>query len=433
MRLEQSMGMSQNQEMSQTMSLEQCLEMKQEMLVNMVTEAEGIRDEVLGKPEDLFKHVVLHVMKTIEDDQLRTGFEQIFDDNLIQSMFRQVAKLANPNREVIRAIIVDYLHSSHQGVFDLIIGDESGGQTQKFNIPAKALREALYEKDTINTEIKGLEEIIDTEKQSLAGTSSANIDRLTHEITELNAALHIAEGFQQYAQVLEKSIGYVITQKKGDALPEVKEFARELFIVRRFSYVLSERTQQRFATRFIQISPSSESKEYKTAFMNTIAEYVLVAMGIIDPGIFSLRSTTIEEDEYKALRTNFTELGMNLDEILKHYNLKPQGTIFWNRWNTLDIPPGRITDNLVRDFITETVRKNETEILQITNFDHFFQSVKDIVVMDGAKRRDERQETMISLREKLVELFQDKTFKEEIVKFIKEKWYPKLMLFYNQK
>ena len=260
---------------------------------------------------------------------------------------------------------------------------------------------------------------------------SAIADTPRH-IGEYREALTAADAFQDYAKMLEISMGYILSVKhdKNSKLPEVQDFLRETVVLEKLKHTLSERIQKRFASRFSKITKNENEVSLRNAFMNTISEYVLTSMGVIDPEIFALKKADIDEKGVDELRQEFASDGLNLDKILKHYSLSPAGTIFWNHWNTLEQIPGRITDDSIRLFITETVRADEKGLLEVLNFPVFFKEIKGIVGECGNKV-EERKDLVINLRKELTDLFSKESVRESLVKMIKEQWYPKLITFYE--
>lgn len=425
MRLEQRLG--QSLEIKQTMTQEQRLEMKQEMVLTMANGLEDMRNGVVGKPEELLGKVIGDVLKDIRDPKLRQGLERTFEDEvLLKKMTAHAAKLSLRNEATIRELVAGYIYESMQGNFEVgTVSAQGELDSKKIGIPSGVFAEALINQEGLEEEVKKLTELL----RSGVGVTEAT----SGHISEAKNALRAAEPFRDYAKMLESGMDFILSTKQGkdSKLPKVQDFLRELVIIKKLDYLLAERTQKRFATRAMKISSKDTEESYKNAFMNTASEFVLTSMGVIDPGVFRLNKAELDEEAMDNIRKEMASDGLDLDKILKHYALSSEGTIFWNRWSTLEQRPGKITDNRIREFVTQTVRADEGELLQILNYPEFFETVKELVTNAG-RRVEERKDLEVELGRLLGDLFENKEVRERLRTLIKERWYPKITTFYRE-
>jgi len=87
---------------------------------------------------------------------------------------------------------------------------------------------------------------------------------------------------------------------------------------------ISEKILKRFYDRFKNVRRTSGTTGYDSAMLNTIAEIVLVSMGIIDQQLFSLQSFNQDRDYYESLRDDFEKNDLDLDKNFASLRLKSQ-------------------------------------------------------------------------------------------------------------
>ena len=141
----------------------------------------------------------------------------------------------------------------------------------------------------------------------------------------------------------------------------------------------------------------------------------------------------IEENKEK-LKTIARQknIEVDLDKLLDYYDLQGSGTIFWNRWAVKGQKLGFITDELVRDFITQTVRADGEEILTAVDFDNFFAHAKLLITEGQKKSKEERESLSNEIAELLVKTLDKTEVNKTLIELIKNKWYNKLDIFYKK-
>ena len=89
-----------------------------------------------------------------------------------------------------------------------------------------------------------------------------------------------------------------------------------------------------------------------------------------------------------------------------------------------------LTDNLIRDFITRTVRKSRDEILECIDFESVFEDI--VTLMEQAREAGfDKEEKKDLPRQKCIEIFINENFSEFLIRKIKNEWNDELAIFYE--
>lgn len=353
----------------------------------------------------------------------------MFDEKLlIKEIAKQKNDLFTLNETKLLNLVGEFLYNLNDGNFEIISNNKTSSENTDADTEVVSLDKGLFKKALLNkTDLE--KETTELEKIYVNGKDKPEFKGLLDEILRNRKALSLVESNTDQIKTIKNSCLYLFGIKNQEGLPVVHDFIKESAVLDKLDFYLSERIQNRFYSRFKQITKGQKSDIYKTAFLNTVGEYVLVSMGIISPELFSLKKGYFGDDQYNDLKTKLTEDGIDIERLFSYYSLKGPGTIFVNRWNTVEAEPGRITDEKIREFITETVRKNEDAVLEIFNYENFFEEAKDISI--AAKNIEERKDMEIKLKELLQKRFEKKEAKDKLIELIKNKWYPKLNIFYK--
>ena len=425
--------MEQTLKIEQKLSPEQRLEAKQSLSLKMSQDLSEIMNKTYGNKEDILKKVIDDSIENITDDQLKQGLSLMFNDTkLVNEIVEHRGNLMMLNKENLLDLTGDYLYNSNEGVFETgseekDIKQNDGTFQEKQTVLDKlnkgTFNEALLRGERLKKETEKLEEIYKQYKDD------SSYKHLPLEILENKKALNLIENSISQIETIKNACFYVLTLKNKDG-SSAHDLVKEMVILDKLMMTLSERIQKRFSARFSSITEKSKSDNNKVAFLNTVGEYVLVAMGIISPELFDLRKGYLEEEEYKDLKQKLLKDDVDIDKIFSYYKLSGPGTIFVNRWKTIGIKPCKITDEKIREFITETAGKDGDEILKAIGFDDFFEEIKRINI--DAKTVEERKDMQIELRKVLQNKFEEEKTKEVLLRLIKEKWYSKLDMFYKE-
>ena len=216
----------------------------------------------------------------------------------------------------------------------------------------------------------------------------------------------------------------------------LRHFFRDLTVLRRCRPVLSERIQNRYLDRAIQITPRTTPEDFENALLNTIAEYVLASLGVVDPNLFELSGGHFSHQDQAELAADLQRTGIitgDIRNLFAEYKRRPEKTLFWNRWKTLHKQPSTATDLKVRDFITRTVRAQREEILAAIGYhDTFFREAQTIATTKGKSKTETREILKDELRTQLIEAMTHSDLLATLLRLARDEWYAELDVFYDR-
>lgn len=403
------MKMGMGMELKPMMIQESRIEIKQSLDLKMSQDILDMGNQVYGKREDNLKSVIGNAIEKIPDEQIRKGMTFMFsEENLIKEIVNNRSNLVLPTNKSALGTIGDYVYNTNK---------------EDFKIAKADFYDALLKAEWVREENARLLDIYNSRKDDPA------YKNIPQKILENEKALNFVESNRGQIETMKNALTYLLTLKNESGLPVVHDFIKEMAVLDKLNPVLSERIQKRFSARFSNIREKTKIDDYKIAFLNTIGEYTLAIMGIISPDLFDLKKGYLDKEEYEDLNEEMNNIGIDLKKMSSYYSLNGPGTIFVNRWKTIDIKPDRITDEKIRDFITKTVRADKDEIFAGLKFEDFFEEIKNAVL--SSKTTEERQNMLIDLRRILQDKLSKKETKNFLVNLIKEKWYSKLDIFYK--
>ncbi|MFZ2882166.1 MAG: hypothetical protein WA019_03770 [Candidatus Moraniibacteriota bacterium] len=417
--------MEQQLRMNQSLEIKIKMELAQALALNLEDAQAGI----FGSPEEILQGVLSANLELVSNESLREGLKAfILDPMFCQQMVKNKMIMAAPTENSVKMMIVDYLHDVFRGEFNVGEENEKGKMVIKdvLKFDKRFFIDANLDPQKQQEEIIKLEEIA----RSL-GSKGQDPDGVIRQIKQIRSALKASTASKDQRELLEKGVMFLLSLRNGEGELELRDFFRELMIFGKLNVVISERMQKRFAASFSNINKDSNPEQFETAFINTIGEYSLISMGIITPEIFGLQKAELKDKLYENLKDGFFDKKKDLDEILKKFQLKTEGTIFWNRWKTIGIKPRAITDELVRSFITKTVRNDKDKLLEIYDYQDFFEEAKRIV-LESKRSKNAKMSYKFELRKLLVEKLSDANSFNQLVVLAKKQWYQKLDMFYSQ-
>lgn len=379
-----------------------------------------IRSEAGSDSDPALENVLNEAIAGFNNPQLQEAVQLIFQDPIARQAILQNAHLlikAIPEYNKIAAEIVFKKNCGESGE-EVTLVDEDGVEDTVKLIRARFI-EAVFTPEKASKQINELEDIIRTQEDSTAA------QRLRREIVDAGKVAEASrEAIMQFGQLLQLTY-----QQEQDGSSILRSFLQDLILLHRLDFVVTDRLANRFANSFLIINRTGNvASRLKSAMLNYVGEYVLICMGIIDPNIFTLHKSEIKYNQ--LLKSDLTEVGVDLEELLARYKLQGAGTLFWNRYFVTGQRPTAVTDNLIRDFITRTVRESGDEILECIGFDDKLQKI--ISSMEEAREeRLGKEDKKNLLRQKCVEIFIDEEFVKFLTKKIKDEWKDKLSIFYS--
>lgn len=87
--------------------------------------------------------------------------------------------------------------------------------------------------------------------------------------------------------------------------------------------------------------------------------------------------------------------------------------------------PSRVTDERIRDFLTQTVRENQKDIFDSIHYEALIEHIHKI----NSTANEEDTEGLFG--ELFVDTFSSEEFMDTLKKLLKDKWYKKLEIFYQ--
>lgn len=398
----------------------QRLELRQELAEQIGLSIENVRDQTDDAPLILLREVISKIIESIEEPRIREGMSALLSDpNLEKQFLAKSASLALPTKEKIRAFVAEYIFDSHRGHFLI---ERSAPESEK---PAKEEVDiflgdfvmALSKPERLKNEIEDLHNILELK------TKSGEIGGEIRRIREAQNTLNVADSLATQVATLNHAITLALVKAGPDNNPMLSGFLRDLEILHRLNPLLSERIQKRFVARFTA-TRGITAQRFESAFLNTIGEYVLVSMGVLSQDLFALQKGERNAEEYLKTKSVLKEAGIDADQLLKHYQLTGAGTFFWHRWHTIGQPLTPVTDDAIREFITQTVRADAEVVLAKLNYSLFFENAQT-----AARDTQTKEEREDKLREVLAESFASQEFQSALIKLIRLNWYKKLDIF----
>jgi len=432
------MGLSMNQTIDQRtmqkMSMEQHLGLR-------IHELEGIFFESVGDPKDILRDVVRYAAQAIPGGELRDLVVQICTDDIFLNKLLQFDDKAEMllNKSIAEKFVISYIWHGYEGKFEI----EEDGKVRIIEVDIIDLEKAYFDKDysliiaeqecgcnKLYDDVNKMRQYLNVNRESL---SKEKVAKLNDEI-ELNAslllelkkeffahsrALKIAGNLRDSIESVSQILQYIISLNK-DGIRPVKSFLEDYNLIQGYRFFVSDRMERRFAHRFSQITKRSKAVDFESAFLNSIGEYLLVGIGVIDSEIFQLGKLDVD-----LLVGRAGAIGSEIKKKMGRVNLSSTGVIFFNRWKTLNRKPSILTDKLVRDFLTKRLREDREELLAIFGYEDFFENLK-VNLFDYNGKRLSQEEIILLVSQGFNNLLDNTDHKPTLVRLARTSWLPDL-------
>ena len=267
-------------------------------------------------------------------------------------------------------------------------------------------------------------EELEAECRRMEGLADVGGVGFGQELREMHSALQIRRALEGDFNLLQAVLLKCLSIRREGEPPILLDFVRELVILRQFAPVLSERIQKRFAERFRCVRENALPEQYRDAMLNTIGEFVLASLGIVAPSLFQIMQREIDQLSTLIAEQACDESDYDLQQAFGYWKLKPRGTIFWNRWAVRGQRPSPLTDDLIRRFLTQTVRKSGEDLLAAIAFDQIVAGAKEVTRDNSAEDREDE------LRSLLLEHLELPAFLAAISEHMRTDWYRQLAVFW---
>jgi hypothetical protein len=425
MRLSFSQIAEQKQVIKPALSIIQRQSLRQEIAIEMQKVLFDIQEQTGFSPPDKFDIVLQKIVNNV-DPEVGKVIVALFNNHHLRKLLFERSR-----RYAVGITADDFLDLFTTATLkswnnEVALEDPTTKKVSSVHIQARDLLQALLHPEQQQFEIKALEEEIVRSKESDRDVTGTIADK-NRQINALVVANIVREGFTFSEKTMRLSFG-VRDKRKPNGLPILPAYFRDLVVFNQLSFVLSERIQNRFANRFVNVGKKAHPKEFETAMMNSIAEFVMASMGVVHPELFALKDGEIDDSTYDGAKEVLAASDIDLDALMKKHSLAKSGAFYWNRWHVVGEPKlSNVTDETVREFLY-AIRADQDEVLKALNFEDMIASVKKIKT-DKTARKEDRLELKDELRELLHDSFSNEKFKDLIINLIKTKWYQHLSVF----
>ncbi|MEK7641742.1 MAG: hypothetical protein AAB365_01990 [Patescibacteria group bacterium] len=403
--------------LTQSHSLE--LDLRVEFAQGLAQTIALLRKEGGGNPPDLLKDVIGVILARIPEGPLKQAITATFTEESIRNqIILRPDAFAAPTQRTVMDFTLDLLYhtSTADGVFIHAINVADRPSTEPFKTTRQLFGQAYRDREGLKNEL-----VVEQERlKNIARKRSVSF----LSVNEMSDALAIVEAVTPAIESIQYGLLYLLAQKDDSGRPILRDFCLDSVVLKQLDFLLSERLYRRFVKRFQRARYQSSAADFEEAFMNTIGDYTLISMGIISPDVFEVQSGELPSDLFETTDVELANTGFTMKSLAAYYGLRTEGTFFWNRYQTMNVRPCRVTDELIRRFITETVRVDRAVILAASRYaEEFFPGVVDICSENRPHHREE------PLRRHLAELCKEPGFQGTLIELLK-KWHKHLSVFY---
>ena len=411
-----SLGQSLSISQSHDLSLDQKVELSQKLAATL----EAVRDGSGLSPAKVAIRVWERILKGVKNPQLREALRALVSsESLQEKMLRSSSLLALPTARTLAEFSLRYIHemSSSGGSYTYARGPK--GEVLA-NQPKTTL---AFITEVFVNEAKFQEKI--QERQNMLKRAGNPTEGAFMELHEMQDALTVVGYVRSAVDSLVQSLKLLLSIRDEGGGSLLQNFMTDVTVLGHLDCIASERLQKRFVKRFAGAREYSRPENFEEAMLNTVGEYALISMGIIAPEIFRLSRAGVSLEVFEEVAGDLAKDGIKLSEVLSNYRLRSEGTFFFNRYATRNGRPSRVTDDLIRQFITRTVREDRRAVLHAVSFEESF--FPEIVAVVAAAKKDEVEET---LRERLIDLFSGGDFQVKFLALLRG-WYKYFDMFYR--
>lgn len=406
--------LSQGMEISLDLSPSQILDLKLSLSQKLSIEMLDLLDSSADNPEATLEVVLQQICEAIDNEEIQKCFEAVFSLELLRTiLIKDHLQLSVISDKAIYDLVLNFFIAMYKDGFPDLSEHKQGILHQKVS-SGVMLKTFLNSKEKNESELEVLKDHLRSQRDS-TGTLNA--------FNELSTAIKIVDQYTDQVENMYRIIFHAC--QVNDQI--LISFFRDLVMVKQLNLIFADKIQKRFVKRFRRVKKFDDRKSLANEMLNTIAEYVLVGMGIISPKLFSLRSFQQDPQHHRDFDERLRGSGLTARQLLHHYNLQTTGTVFFHRWHVLGHKPTRITDNLIRLFITKTIRQSADDLFDALEFESLIEDIKNL-------KRDKLKpaELDVEIRDLLVKAFTEYEFVSLVKEKIKNDWYKHLVIFIQE-
>lgn len=404
-------------ELSQNQSLQQSITHRLDMIHSLTLQMLHIIEDTDADPHKYWEQLIVFLGDRLQSPQLKQGFLQLLSNEFLAKRLlvpdeEHLEKMVAPNSKLLTEMAVDAMYKMTKDFQDQALAP--GEEPIKTNIVR--VHQAFENPDEVEAEISRLEDLMRAQHEQ-----GGNVTGLMNEIKENRTALEVHQELLPLVtnSVALLTLAYTIKDETGNSY--LRSFFRDMLISSKLRFIASDRIIARFAGRFINIKRNSKPKDHALAVVNTVFEYMLVAIGIVSPELFTLNFAKNEVDEEVLGDTQ-----QEFKAICKHWNLNTEGTFFWSRWALIGQKPSAVTDTKIRDMMRLFQREDADAVLQAVEFDELYkETVETLDKFDDEEIN--REEAKSELRGSIAASLGSEVVTTLIIKLLQEKWYRRLL------
>ena len=412
------LALGQHLAQEQRLTLSTALKLKQELSLSLSHDIAALWER-LPQPLTKIQHEVIEAtIGTIKTPALQDAMRRMFSCDKFRTVLdTRYEALTMPGcAGRIESFLVTHLMSVTGGTFAL--ADASNPQSSAKSTTVLPLHLEAALKDPAKA-ARDIEKLI--EMGRVQGQGGKDVSGLTREISARQDALNVAQALKETLTERTILIDLALRTRDSEGRPMLLDFLREKALLSRYTSVASERLLNRFVERCDKFLKKG-SAEFETSFLNTVGEYTLLSLGIIEPDIFALNKKVLRTDECEHAAQVFGSLGFNLPKIMDYYNMSGAGSVFFHRYAVIGRPRCDITDASIRDFLRTTVRRDRERVFEAAHYGELFEDLS----------KSEREHQGIHYRQVLVDLLERESFKDAFIGLVRDRWYRELSVFFRR-
>ncbi len=404
------------------MSAELRQEMRMRLAAQMRDSMRAILPDGTGDdPQELYDIMLATVIGQIAESEIQNAARVILggNDGIKQLLLSKPVLTETKQPHALRLATLESLYDRTSGIE--VLNEVNGKEVPETIKTTKgAMRAALENPEKLAGDAETLMNI----------NVTGDINSRMEQVREMTNALAITRMFGPYLQNIEQVVAFVqrIPDSQGQLL--FREFFRDMIVLDKLTYFVSEKIQNRFAKRFMHIGKTETNQKLAIPFLNSVGEFLLVSMGVIQPELMVLKKGNVDDEQYNECKRMMEESGIDLDALMRHYNLKTKGSFWFHRWAVKGQRSSAVTDEQVLSFITTEIRACGPELLQTLNFDELVDEVRNLQAEYAASSaKEDRADFEQKLRELLVKHLTSKEAEGRLVQLIKNRLFPAFIRF----
>lgn len=416
-----SLGLSQRMEQKQEIKLKQAISLRQELRQQLTLQISNNRVDIGLSNLDMIKSVIEQITKTSDPDTASI-FENIFLlDKAFETINQEVLPLIRGRKKDIQKFAYLYLFATQTDA-----NGEFSIEPEEDSKPITKVK--VFRADYIDA-ITNPEKLI-KEKTVLLEVFKEKPDNIyPKRISEIQTALNIADQSKELGEFIELATNLLL-QKNVNGENIFKSLLQDIYLLSIMNYQFSDRLLKRMASVFAERNFDDyydREDVYINGVLNAIGEYTLLILGIITPELFASQRVVISEQARIDFNCTDDEI---VNKIISRVDLENKRQIFLSRYKTANFRPNQITDDLIRNFITKTVRAQGQHIIEKIDFHYWFDQLKESYDDTEPSDLRNKEKRAVFFYDHCARLLLSEKLNNTLIDLIKNEWHKELAMFY---